>query len=130
MPQLAPVTVNDGTKDRTFTPSGAPSGVAELVELNAAGVALARARITVKSSQTTTGRFKSSINIAVPVVQDAVVGGVTRPTVVRTAYVDMTITTDAASTLDERTALRMIAGHILDTANVVSGSIADQAGLY
>lgn len=130
MPQLAPVTVKDGSKDRVFSPKGITAGVAELVELNASGVALARPRLTVKSGTNGTGRNKVELKLAVPVVQDAVVGGVTRPTIVRTGYADITFTTDAASTLEERSTLRTIVANLLGTANAVKQTIDDVDGLY
>jgi hypothetical protein len=38
----------------------------------------------------------------VPVVQDTVVNGVSKPAVVRTSYADLTFTFDGTSTADER----------------------------
>jgi len=40
------------------------------------------------------------------VVQDVNVGGVSRPTVVRSAYVDLTVTFDATSSVTERQDVR------------------------
>ncbi|UHM27647.1 MAG: coat protein [Fushun levivirus 5] len=132
MPQLAPITVNDGSKDRNFTPKGITANVAELVELNASGVALARPRLTCKVSTTSTGRSKVELKLAVPVVQDAIVGGVSRPQIVRTGYADITFTSDGASTFDERHALRYLVGNLLTGAGSapIHYAVDDATGLY
>jgi len=76
------------------------NGVAALV--NTTGVPIGDKKLTVSSTVTAQGRRKVSVKLAIPVVQDAVVGGVSRPTVVRTAYVELNFSFDATSNTTER----------------------------
>lgn len=48
------------------------------------------------------GKIKSTLKVKVPKTQDVDVGGVIRPTVVKTAYAELTITTDSTATLEDR----------------------------
>jgi hypothetical protein len=105
MPQFAPVVLSDRATtpvDHTFQPRGVNGGVATLVE-SVSGVPLADRRITLSTNRPNgTNRVKVIIKIALPVVQDVEVAGVTRPTIVRTNYADLTFNFDAGSTLRER----------------------------
>lgn len=101
MPQLAPIVLKDNSGvDHTFVPQGAPGGVATLVE--STGVPIADKKISISQTRTANGRRKTLIKVQLPVVQDMVVGGVSRPTAIRTAYAELTLSTDATSNPGER----------------------------
>jgi len=105
MPKLAPVVLKDyAAKEHTFSPRGISGGVATLVESN--GVPIADKELSISKTKTTTGRSKVLAKLKVPVVQDATVNGVTRPTVVRTAYAELTLTFDNTSSIIERGDMR------------------------
>lgn len=128
MPQLNNVILTDSDGiDHTFTPNNISGGVATLVE--STGVPIGDKRISVSSVQTAQGRRKMTIKLAVPVVQDAVVNGVSRPTVVRTAYADLTMTFDPTSSKKERLDVtRMLAD--LSIEGMMNAVVGDLQGLY
>lgn len=105
MPQLAPVVLKDySAADHTFAPKGISGAVATLAQGN--GVPIADKELTVSQTKTTTGRTKVLVKLKLPVVQDMTVNGVTRPTVVRTAYAELTLTFDNTSSVIERGDMR------------------------
>lgn len=132
MPQLNPLVLKDQASPQvshTFNPRDVTAGIATLAE--SAGVPLGESRITFATNRATSGRVRVTIKLSVPVVQDATVNGVTRPTVVRTSYVDMTFNFDGSSSLKER---QDIIGFICSLTGkdqaMVQGVLADLQGLY
>jgi len=129
MPQLTPIVINDVLGDsHRFTPVNIQGGVATL-EVNT-GVPIGNPRMTVSTSQTAQGKRKLTLKLAMPVVQDAVVGGVTRKTVVRTAYADLQFSFDQSSENSERTHILAILASLLSTSNIVSDAAQDLTGFY
>lgn len=106
MPQMTPIVLNDGTDSTTFSPRGqSAQGVTTFV--NSTGVPMADKRITIQRSRTAnTGREKVTFKLTVPVVKDVAVGGVVSPSVVRTAFCDVSFTFDKSSTKAERMQMR------------------------
>jgi len=104
--QFAPLVLKDRTgTDIVFAPRDIANGVA--THVNSTGVPIADKRLSYAQTRTAgNGRTKLSYKLAVPVVQDVNVGGVSRPTVVRSAYVDLTVTFDATSSVTERQDVR------------------------
>lgn len=101
MPQLATAVLKDSANaDHNFTPNGIPGGVASLVE--STGVPIGNKSLTIALNKTSAGRYKATVKFILPVVQDAVVSGVSRPTVVRAAYADLTFSFDGTSSPLER----------------------------
>lgn len=128
MPQLTPVVLKDSLDaDHTFIPTEVAGGVAVLVESN--GIPLGDRRLTLSKSQTANGRRKVTVKLSVPVVQDQVLNGVSRPTVVRTAYADLTFTYDSSSSKKERTDLAYHIG-VLMSRPLFEGVNGDLQGLY
>lgn len=113
MPQLSNLTLNGGGADHEFKARDIVGGVATLVESN--GVPIADRRLTISLNRTTQGRVKGVLKFVLPEVQDVVVNGVSRPTVVRTAYADITLTFDQTSNLAER-------GELIDMIKSFFGS--------
>lgn len=119
MPQLNTVVLKDAADvDHSFEPSGINGGVATLV--NSTGVPIGDKTVSISSTRTTTGRRKVTMKMVMPIVQDVVSGGVSRPTVVRTAYADVTLTFDGTSTPTERDDLRAYLTHFLSEATLVT----------
>ena len=103
MSELNNVVINDGAATpvaHTFKPRAVANGIATLVE--STGVPLADKRLTLSIQRTAQSRAKPTIKFAMPVVQDATVNGVTKPTIVRTAYADITFNFDPSSSTQER----------------------------
>lgn len=104
--QFAPIVLTDSTgTTKDFVPRDITNGVATAIRSN--GVPIADKRISISQSRTAgNGRAKVQVKLAIPVVQDVVVNGVSRPTVVRTAYADLTLTFDQTSNAAERADVR------------------------
>lgn len=103
MSELNNVVINDGAATpvaHTFKPRNVADGIATLVE--STGVPLADKRLTLSIQRTAQSRAKPTIKLVSPVVQDATVNGVTKPTIVRTAYADITFNFDPSSSTQER----------------------------
>jgi len=101
MPQVANMVLKDyAAADHTFTPQSVTSGVATYA--NSAGVPVGNNVVALSVKTTTTGKWKIVGKLTVPIVQDAEVSGVSKPTVVRTSYVNFDVTFDATSSTAER----------------------------
>lgn len=103
MPQLQNLVLTDREAtpvNHTFTPRDIVSNVGAVVE--SSGVPVGDNRFTISLRQVN-NRYKATIQLSVPVVQNQTVNGITTPVVVRTAFTDLTFTFDAQSTTQERT---------------------------
>lgn len=128
MPQLTSIVLKDNADaDQTFTPKGIVSGVSTLVRSN--GVPVGDFKLTLAHSKTQTGREKITVKLAVPVVQDVTVGGISRPTPVRSGFVDITFTVDQTSNTAERADLLAMAASLLNHA-VMEDLVVDLEDLY
>lgn len=117
--------------EHTFNPRDLVGGVATFTE-SVDGVPLADRRVTASLNRTAGGRVKANLKFAIPVVQDVVVGGVTKPTIVRTAYADIMFNFDQSSNTRERDDL---AGFVHDALKwtdnpVLMGLIVDLEGIW
>lgn len=106
MPELNTITINDGTADYVYTPRGIDpkTGVASLV--NSTGVPMGARRLTFLRSTTQARREKVSIKMTIPVVATETVNGVARPTVLRSSFLEVTVSFDEASSQAERASVR------------------------
>lgn len=121
MPQISDIVLKDGQAtpaNHTFKPRAIVGGVATLVE--STGVPLSDKKVTVGASTTSTGRRKVTIKLAVPVVQDTTVNGVTKPALVRSAYADVQFTFDSSSGTQERKDTMAYIASLLGTSLMAS----------
>lgn len=119
MPAMTNVVLTDGTDNHTFKPRGIDgNGVATFVE--SSGVPIGDKRVTVARARTSAGREKVTYKVIVPQVQSEVINGVSRPSIVRTAYADLTFTFDGTSTTEERNDMRIFVAGLLGIATSVS----------
>lgn len=129
MPQLNTIVLkNDAAVDQTFTPLGISSGVATLRQTT--GVPIGDKTVTVSSNTTATGKRKVTIKMVVPIVQDVAVSGVSKPTVVRTSYVDLQFTFDQTSNNGERYDVLALLKTLLAEQTQMKYVIAELATLY
>jgi hypothetical protein len=76
-------------------------------------------------------RYKGQVRLALPVVVNETINGVTAPRVVRTAYVDVAVMFDGTSTRQERIdAIGMIADSLDASQTAVMAALADLEGVY
>lgn len=131
MPQLQNLVLKDRATtpvDHTFTPRNISDGVGEVVETT--GVPVGESRFTI-SMRRTSDRYKSKLRLAVPVVVNQTINGVTTPIVARTAYVDVSFDFSAESTEAERNNLVGMLEDSLKPAKVlVNDTVVKLQGVY
>lgn len=131
MPQLASLVLTDRAAtpvNHTFTPLDIQSGVGVVVE--SSGVPIGDRRFSVALNKTSQNRYKPSLRLTVPVVQDATINGITKPTVVRTAYADITFNFDPSSTEQERKDVVGMLQSSLDSSKWVNDVAVKLQGVY
>lgn len=130
MPQFVPVTIGGaGGVSHNYKPRDITAGVATLVE--STGIPIGDRRISLSTTRSQNGKVKLVIKFAQPVVENVTVNGVTRPTVTRTNYSEMSFNFDGSSTKNDRDDLRFQMKEFLDTLNPLTvGYIHDLEGLY
>jgi hypothetical protein len=94
------------------------------------GVPVNESRITI-AMRKSGGKFRGKLTLAVPVVTDADVNGVSVPTLQRTGYVTMEVTFDERSTLQERNnAIGMFASALGTDKALVHKALVELEGVY
>ncbi len=115
----------------TFAPEGiSPSGVATLIETT--GVPVGNSRLSISKNLTSgQGRIKVVLKLAVPVVVNETINGVSSPKVVRTAYADLTLTYDQTSSEAERNDfVGMLESALKPAATVINGTAVKLEGIW
>jgi hypothetical protein len=121
MPQLQSVILTDRTPgtpaNLTFVPREIDAnGVGTVV--NSSGVPIGEKRLTV-SVKKKSSRYNAQVRLTLPVVVTETVNGISRPVVVRTAYVNVDATFDERSTEQERTDAIGLLASALGTGKVL-----------
>lgn len=133
MPNLIGVVLKDRATptpiDHTFNPYGVENGVATLVENT--GVPVGNPRLTMSQNRNNnTGRHKTVVKFAIPVMGQVVVNGVTQDAVLRTAYADLTFNWDVASTAIERKRLIQHVADLCTTGPTKDSILVDLEGFW
>lgn len=132
MSELNNVVINDGAATpvaHTFKPRNVAGGIATLVE--STGVPLADKRLTLSIQRTASSRVKPTVKLQLPVVQDATVNGVTKPTIVRTAYCDLTFNFDPSSSTQERKdMIAQVRNLLADDQTMVHSALVDLEDIW
>jgi hypothetical protein len=129
MVQLTSLVLKDhAAADVTFAPRDVVGGVATTV--NSTGVPIGEKLASFSVSKTAAGKRKVVLKIALPVVQDVVVSGVSRPTVVRSAYADITLSFDGTSSLVERQDMLAAVKAMMADTTQIKPLIEDLASPY
>lgn len=131
MPQLQNVVLTDRKStpvDHTFTPLDISNGVGTVVE--SSGIPVGQNRLTI-SQRASNGRYRPSLRLQLPVVQNQTINGVSTPVVVRTAYVEVNFTFDQTSSIDERNdAVGMIASALESNKTLINDTVVNLQGVY
>lgn len=131
MPQLQNVVLTDRKStpvDHTFTPLDISGGVGTVVE--SSGIPVGQNRLTI-SQRVSNGRYRPSLRLQLPVVQNQTINGVSTPVVVRTAYVEVNFTFDQTSSIDERNdAVGMIASALQSDKTLINDTVVNLQGVY
>jgi hypothetical protein len=132
MPQLQNLVLTDRATtpvDHTFTPLDIQAGVGAVVETT--GVPIGNNKFTIGLSKTANNRYRAVANLTVPVVVNETINGVTRPTVARTGYAQVTFTFDESSTEQERKDLVGMLASSLDASKALTNdTIVKLQGVY
>lgn len=121
MPQLQNVILTDRTPvtpvNLTFVPRGIDGNDVGTV-VNNSGVPIGEKRLTV-SVKKKSSRYNAQVRLILPVVVTETINGVSRPVVVRTAYINVDATFDERSTEQERTDAVGLMASALGTGKVL-----------
>lgn len=131
MPQLQNLAIADGETTpvtHTFVPRDIVNGVGTVVEAGATPIGENRISVSMKKSGT---RYKGELRLTMPVVATETVNGIARPTVIRTAYVALSVSFDEKSTLQERkNATALIAQALNPNRVLVNDALVGLQGVY
>lgn len=133
MPNIQNLILTDRTPvtpvNLTFTPRDVDAkGVGTVV--NNAGVPIGEKRATVSMKKTGT-RYQGEVRLTLPVVTTETINGVSRPTIVRTAYANASFTFDERSTEQERKDAVGLLASALETGKVlVNDALVKLEGVY
>lgn len=132
MPQLQSIVLTDRSTptpvNRTFAPRDGADGVGTTA--NVSVTPIGAERFSVSNKQTGT-KFKGELRLVVPVVQTETINGVSRPVVVRTAYVTLLTSFDISSTEQERKdAIGMLQSSLDPTKILVNDALIKTEGVY
>lgn len=131
MPQLQQLVLTDRAATpvaHTFTPVDIQQNVGTVSERTGSPVADPIYSI---SNRRTGDNYKVTIKMSVPTVQNEIVNGVSRPIVVRSAYVQATFTFSKDSTLQERNnVVGMFADSLGTGKTLVNDTLVKLEGVY
>lgn len=115
--------------DHTFLPRDIRGSVGEVVE--SSGVPIGESRFSISLRKTPNGRYKSTLKLVVPVVQNETVSGIVRPVVVRTSYATIDFDFDSSSTTEERNDfVGMLQSALSADKVLVNDTIVNLQGVY
>lgn len=133
MPALQSLVLTDRATptpiDHTFTPAELASGVGTVVE--SSGVKVGDSKFSVSSRKTANGRFKCTLKLEVPKVENATIDGIVTPKVTRIAYatVDFSFAGDS-TTLERNNLVGMLASSLATTKTLVNSSVVNLEGVW
>lgn len=132
MPTLQNLVLTDRAStpvNHTFVPSDLKQGVGTVVE--STGVKLGDSKFSISSRQTANGRYRVSLKLERPKVENAVIDGVTTPKVTRVAYATVEFSFHNESTTQERTDMAgMIASALATGKTLVEKTVVDLEGVW
>lgn len=132
MPQLQSLVLTDRSTptpdDLTFLPRDIVAGVGTVI--NTGGVPIGEKRVSV-SSRKANSRYHGELRLVIPVVATETVNGISRPVVVRTAYVTVKTSFDEKSSEQERDdAIGLTASALSPGKALVNDALVKLEGVY
>ena len=131
MPQLQAISLLDRETtpvSHAFTPLDISNGVGTVIR--SSGVPVGNETLTI-SNRKANGKYRCKMVLAVPVVQNQVINGITTPLVVRKAIGEVNFTFDEQSTTQERKNLvGMLADALGVSKTLVNSTVIDLEGIY
>lgn len=133
MPALQSLVLTDRTSptpvNHTFTPSDLSGGVGTVVE--SSGVKLGDSKFSVSSRKTASGRYRASLKLEVPKVENAVIDGVTTPKITRVGYATVEFSFhEESSTIERNNLVGMLASALSTGKVLVEKSVVDLEGVW
>jgi len=132
MPQLQNLVLKDRATtpvDHTFTPRDIVGGVGTVIETS--GVPVGNSTLSISLRQTAGGRYKSTIKLSQPIVQNETVNGIVQPKVVRVSRVTAEFDFDPTSTTEERNNFVGMFQSAFDSAKeLVNDTVVNLEGVY
>lgn len=132
MPQLQNLVLTDRAATpvaHTFTPRDIVANVGTVEE--STGVKIGDKSFSISNRKTANGRSKVTMKLAVPVVVNETINGVTIPSVSHVAYVDAVFSFDPKSSTQERKDVVGMFQSSLDTSKVlVNDTLIGLQGVY
>lgn len=133
MPQLQNTVLTDRAAtpvNHTFVPRDI-SGDQVGTVVNSTGVPLADKRMTISLKKTASGGYKARVQLAIPLVENSVVNGLTIPVVSRTAYADLSFNFASTSTEQERKDIvGMLQSALAPAQLLVNDTVVKLQGVY
>lgn len=130
MAQLQNLVLKDeSAASKTFVPRDIRNGVGTVV--NTTGTPIGESKYSLSLRATNTGRYKAQIKFAMPIVEEAVVNGVTKQEIQHTMYANLEFDFSKFSTAAQRASFaQMLADSLKSTQTLVKGSVVDLEGVY
>ena len=115
--------------EHTFTPDGDDTNGIHLFSEKST-VPLGNPKFTIGLRQTT-GKYKPSIKLQVPVVQSQTINGVSNPVIVRTSYAEIQFSFDGLSTAQERAdVVGMLASALEASQTQINDLVVNLSDIY
>lgn len=131
MPSIQTLVLKDGATtpvNHTFTPADVKAGVGLVVESD--GTLVGGSKYSVSGKETASGRWSSKGKLETSIVANSTINGVTRPTVVRKNFGEVTFSFAPDSTVEERRDMVAMVRDSLDPAKWPFQAFAQLQGVY
>lgn len=113
----------------TFSPDGDDANGVHLFS-EKVGVPAGYSRYTASLRQTN-GKFRALLKLAVPITQTQTINGVSSPVIVRTSYVEVSLTFDALSSVQERAdTIGLMANSLVVAQTQINDMIVNLSDIY
>lgn len=132
MPALQSLVLKDRATtpvNHTFTPNMLEGGVGTVAE--SSGVKVGDSKFSISNRKTANGRYRVQLKLEVPVVDNAVVNGITVPTVSRVAYATVDFSfSDKSTTAERNNLVGMIADSMTVGKTLVENTVVGLEGVW
>jgi hypothetical protein len=113
----------------TFSPDGDDANGVHIFS-EKVGVPAGYSRYTASLRQTN-GKFRAQLKLAVPITQTQTINGVSSPVVVRTSFVEVGLTFDALSSVQERAdAIGMMVNSLATAQTQINDMVVNLSDIY